>query len=198
MDLSGIAALCALAGIPATLIVARWQKRIALEQAEANHRTALAQAEAAHRTAMEVAEATHRNALAMAEVEYRNALGLESHRNEIERQKEWRAAQERVFGAVQSVLNRLRVAWADESHQGWMQARSAMDELHDLRRTLSLMSPEAADVLDAIYFCCRRITSFIRARDQTAQSRLDYWLEHVRPLRDELDAVIGRELGSAR
>lgn len=49
MNLSGIAAILALAGIPASLLVARWQSRATLAQAQA----ALAQAEATYKSAVD-------------------------------------------------------------------------------------------------------------------------------------------------
>jgi len=41
MSLTGIAAVLALAGIPVSVLVARWQMRTALAQAEASHRSTL-------------------------------------------------------------------------------------------------------------------------------------------------------------
>ncbi|MEK9520525.1 hypothetical protein MIU24_14135 [Streptomyces venezuelae] len=89
MDLTGIAALVALAGIPVSVLVAHWQKRTALQQthalnqaaretADAAHQAALAQAEAGHRaareSALEQAAASHRAALAQLEAAHQAAL----------------------------------------------------------------------------------------------------------------------------
>jgi hypothetical protein len=56
MNPSGVAAILALGSIPVSVLLARWQMRTALRQAEASHRSALEVAEANHRSASEVAE----------------------------------------------------------------------------------------------------------------------------------------------
>ncbi|MEU3405372.1 hypothetical protein ABZ766_15745 [Streptomyces sp. NPDC006670] len=67
MDLSGIASICALAGIPAALLAAHWQTKSTLAQAEATRRATLEQGViAARRTAYAklISEATQLRRLA--------------------------------------------------------------------------------------------------------------------------------------
>lgn len=123
MDLTGIAALVALAGIPVSVLVAHWQKRTALQQtqalnraaretAEAAHRAALAQAEAGHRAAreaaLEQAAAAHQAALAQLEAAHQAALAqaAAAHQAALELQAAQAAAAHRSAMAQAAAYHR--------------------------------------------------------------------------------------------
>lgn len=173
MDLAGIAALAALAGIPVSVLVAHWQKRTALQQthalnqaardtAEANHRAALAQAEADHRAvreaALEQAQAAHRNALEQAQASHRLALeqAEAAHRSAMaQAEANHRAALE------------LQAAQARADHERWLldARRASYDRFQECLgrfRTALLRGVGAADALDAIIYDMHSIAHEVR------------------------------------
>ncbi|MET9536856.1 hypothetical protein ABZY16_05015 [Streptomyces sp. NPDC006553] len=146
MDLTGIAALVALAGIPVSVLVAHWQKRTALQQthalnqaarqtAESAHQAALAQAEAGHRaareSALEQAAAAHQAALAQLEAAHRAALSqaATAHQAALELQAAQAAAAHesamtQAAAAHQAALE-LQAAQAAASHRSAMALAAA-------------------------------------------------------------------------
>ncbi|MCX4429517.1 hypothetical protein [Streptomyces mirabilis] len=201
MDLSGIAALCALAGIPVTVLLARWQKRTALNQSEASHQTAMAQAEAGHRTAMAQAEAGHRAALEVAEVSHRNALEAaeRAHRHALElAQQQERSQRDRwrreslyaTYENYQSALDRFRLMLADESaflFEGWQ-------VIHHVEHRFPMIGAgsEASSIASEL---TRRCEAIAMRHSMSVQERHNRWRTHVRPLRADFDAAVARELG---
>ncbi|WP_432129388.1 hypothetical protein [Streptomyces sp. bgisy082] len=190
MDLAGIAALCALAGIPVTLMVARLQKRTALEQAEAAYRTALAQAEAGHRAAMEAAQASHRSALELAEGAHRNALEKAQHQAEFEwEMRRWdsrRAVYEQFQQAVDQV-RRLVFSEADVLPE----TRETIYVIHELQHLVHMVAaPDAYSAAVTLYRS--GIASF--PYGSMREYRVRKWNEEIAPLRAALDEAIRRDL----
>ncbi|GAA2694310.1 hypothetical protein [Streptomyces lunalinharesii] len=192
MDLSGIAALCALAGIPVTVVVARWQTRTALEQTEANHRAALAQAEASHRAALEVAEASHRSAMAVAEASHRHALELTHKQADAERAQLLWAAKQAAYSEYQGALARLRHALLEEVPDR-VEIVAAGEAIHAGFHGISMLAGD--DVKNAVIqirVACTPLWGFPRS----PQANAELWEQRVAPLRIELDDAIRRDLES--
>ncbi|MWA16143.1 hypothetical protein [Streptomyces sp. BA2] len=191
MDLTGIAALCALGGIPATLVVAHWQKRSALEQAEANHRTALAQAEASHRAALEVAEASHRSSLELTETTHRQAVELARRQAEFE----WAAtrweARKTVYEQYQKALDQLRRLVLSETSD-LVERSEAGHVIHDFHHVLRMVAA------DEVFSASVRVRPYCgvlaNSTSRTLQERAELWEKHVTPLRADLDNAIKRDL----
>ncbi|MER5257741.1 hypothetical protein [Streptomyces sp. NPDC002855] len=184
MDLSGIAALCALAGIPVTLVVARWQKRAALEQMEANHRTALAVAEATHQSALDLAEVRLRHELIMARAERYRQLE-EARRSDL-------AETYRLFRKALDKISALVASGVDAEAE----FHSAFGEVHDLDHAIGVLRVDGE---------VRRLVHLIRVRCEdlafrgmTAAERDEVWRAEVRPLRYELNREVRNHLDPSR
>ncbi|MET9035673.1 hypothetical protein [Streptomyces mirabilis] len=201
MDLSGIAALCALAGIPVTVLLAQWQKRTALRQSEASHQTAMAQAEASHRTAMAQAEASHRTALEVAEASHRNALEAaeraHQHALELAHQQE-QARLERlrsqkrytVYAHFQSALDQFRLILFNDPTDlftGWQQVHQAGHRL-SMSGTGLETNRIAADLVSE----CTSM-EYMDTQGTSTQELQDRWRARVSPLRTAFDAAVRRE-----
>jgi len=141
MDLTGIAALVALTGIPVSVLVAHWQKRTALQQthalnlaaretaeaahqaalqlqaaqAEAAHESAMAQAAANHQAALELqaaqAAAAHRSAMAQAAASHRSALEVARAQGQVEIERWTREKRSAAFEKVHASLDEFRTAF---------------------------------------------------------------------------------------
>ena len=205
MDPSGIAALLALAGIPVTLVVARWQKRTALEQAEASHRTALEVAEANHRAALEQAEANHRTALSVAEASRRSALEVvkETHRNElksahlladIEQERLRRQVSQTTAVQFQGAIDRFRRAVLAEA----VRTDELQDYYNDIHEFEHVLSMVASSEVRGHAFGIKRIAEeiLLSAQDLALEARAELWRERVTPKRGQLDDAINQELRS--
>ncbi|MGA5069108.1 hypothetical protein ACPB9E_35995 [Streptomyces exfoliatus] len=177
MDLSAIAALLALASIPATLVVARWQKRTALDQAAA-----------AHRTAMQVAEASHRSALAAAEQAHHHALELLSRQSKLEADQWVRDKRHAAYTRYQNALSQARTAGATEPRD--------VDEIHKALRELHVSYHEARMVAnrrvsDHIYRTDDRARNLLlQRRTGTVANFIREWSLFVAPQRAQLDEAI--------
>ncbi|MGW1254474.1 hypothetical protein ACWD5Q_04625 [Streptomyces sp. NPDC002513] len=162
MSLTGIAAVLALAGIPVSVLVARWQMR-----------TALAQAEASHRTALEAAEASHRST-------------LEVMRQQIEAERDrWildaRRAEYRLF---QNSLNQLRRA-LERSGADDSEMHEALHEVHDSSHRIAEVGPdEVHRIAKFLREQCYVMHTWPRER------RVELWRLHVAPARTSLDEAI--------
>ncbi|WP_436995780.1 hypothetical protein [Streptomyces sp. enrichment culture] len=177
MDLSAIAALLALASIPATLVVARWQKRTALDQAAA-----------AHNTAMHVAEAAHRSALAAAEKAHDHALELLARQSRLEADQWVRDKRHAAYTRYQNALSQVRAAGAAEPRD--------MDEINKALRELHVSYHEARmvanrRVADHIYRTDDRARNLLRhRRTGTVADFTREWSLFVAPQRAQLDEAI--------
>ncbi|WP_217215656.1 hypothetical protein [Streptomyces sp. AC550_RSS872] len=186
MDLSGVAAVLALLGIPVSVLIARWQMRATLAQAEANYRASLEVAQANHRAAVEVAEANHRSALAQA----RNQVEMERVR--------WLADAQRAAYVIfqNSVTQFRRCLLADEVDTA--ELHSAFNELHRAPSLVSQVGPdEVSQIAFAIMRACQRIEMRIRSGsgillNTSYEERVEMWRTEVAPYRDELDEAIKR------
>jgi hypothetical protein len=184
MDLSGIAAICGLAGIPVTALVARWQARAALEQAETTHRTALAQAEATHRHSLEAAEKAHRNAL---------ELLARQHQAEVD---DWRrTARHAAYGRYQEMLARARLALLSEPID-LHEAELVGEEIHRAWHEIAIVASE--EVAVPVRELADHVRMLCRPFPRTAEGRRELWATKVAPLRRALDEAIRKELGSER
>ncbi|MFJ9139062.1 hypothetical protein ACIRRT_38985 [Streptomyces sp. NPDC102256] len=171
MDLAGIAAILALAGIPVSVLLGRWQIRTALAQARENHRTA-----------MEVAEANHRSALELA----RRGLAVERDRWLLEA----RRAEYRYF---QNALGQLRRVLATQATTQ-AELRAAYEDVHDSSHRVAEVGPdEVHDIANVIRDHCYTIPTSWPA---SVAQRMDLWTETVAPLRAELDAAIRASVGN--
>ncbi|MGW5017107.1 hypothetical protein [Streptomyces cacaoi] len=171
MDLAGIAAILALAGIPVSVLLGRWQMR-----------TALAQARESHRTAMEVAEANHRSALELAR------RGAEAERDRW--LLEARRAEYRFF---QNALGQLRRALSSQATTE-EELRAAYDDVHDSSHRIAEVGPdEVHSIVDVIRRQCYTIPI---SWPGSVEQRMELWTETVAPLRVELDAAIRAAVGS--
>lgn len=205
MDLSGIAALLALAGIPATLVVARWQKRAALEQAEASHRSATEVAEANHRAALEQAEANHRTALSVAEASRRSALEVvrATHQNDmemahraavIERERLMQQLSHNTAVQFQGAIDRLRRAALAETVRT-DEMRDAYHDIHELEHVLCMVA--SGEVRNFAWAVKRRAEQILRSVDGLPlEARAELWRERVTPERARLDEAINQEVRS--
>ncbi|MFF8573535.1 hypothetical protein ACF07W_24360 [Streptomyces sp. NPDC015140] len=177
MDLSAIAALLALAGIPATLIVARWQKRTALDQAEA-----------AHRTAMQVARATHESALATAEKAHDHALELLSRQSRLEADQWVRDKRHAAYTRYQNALSQARAAGAAEPRD-MSEIDKALRELHVSYHEARMVANRR--VADHIYRTDDRARNLLLHRRTGAVANFNRgWLREVAPRRTQLDQAI--------
>lgn len=186
MDLSGIAAVVALAGIPVTLLIGRWQKQAALRQAELAHRAALEAAEASHRTALATAEASHRTAVAIAEASHRTALEVARHQSEVEEKRWTTEARSVTYKLFNVALAEFHQAFTGEDER---LAGIAFLELHNAEHLVRQVGP------NNVYGAARRIVSQCGKlkRDFPATSgaeREALWKEQVSYLRDRLDLFI--------
>ncbi|BCM71053.1 hypothetical protein ACWDUC_21215 [Streptomyces tricolor] len=186
MDLSGIAAVLALLGIPVSVLIARWQMRAGLAQAEANYRASLEAAEAGHRAALEVAEANHRSALALA-------------RHQVERERvRWLAdAQRAAYTIFQNSLAQFRRCLLasdvdiDELH-------NAFSELHNAPSIVRQVGPdEVSRIAFSIMRVCQLIEIRVRNESRNGsplsyEERAEIWRTQVATYRDELDEAIQR------
>ncbi|MWA08104.1 hypothetical protein [Streptomyces sp. BA2] len=150
MDLTGIAALVALAGIPVSVLIAHWQKRTALQQthalnraaretAEAAHQAALAQAEASHRaareTALEQAAAAHQAAMAQAAANHQAALQLQAAQAEAAHESAMAQAAANHQTALElqaaqaAAAHRSAMAQAAASHRSALEVARAQDQV---------------------------------------------------------------------
>ena len=190
MSLTGIAAILALLGIPVSVLVARWQMRTALAQAEAGHRTALAQAEANHRAAMEVAEASHRNALEVTEANCRNALAVAREPVKAERDRWMFEARRAEYRYFQVAVDQLRRALLNGVDRGdlW----DLYYEVHDSIHRVAEVGPE--EVTDAARVLLDHCYNMPWAWPASAEQRRDRWETTVSPLRMELDEAIHRAI----
>lgn len=184
MDLSGIAAICALAGIPVTVVVARWQTRTALKQAEAAHRTALAQVEATHHHALEAADKAHQNTLEVL---------TRQHQAEVD---SWRrAARHAAYGRFQETLARARLAFLAEPIDSY-EADLAGQEIHEINHEVAMVASDK--VAQMVSELTGRVRFLCTACGGTVERRRERWSRQVAPLRRELDEAIRKELGSER
>ncbi|WP_406505438.1 hypothetical protein [Streptomyces sp. NBC_01602] len=189
MNLSGIAALLALAGIPVTALIARWQMRTALAQAEANHRSALELAEANHRSALELAEANHRSALELAEANHRSALELARNELDSERIRWLSEARRTRYAAYWDTLTRFRNLLLTDPVDQSAVAEAAM-ALHDQYGAVLQVGPaEVTHVVSAIRQQGARWSVRIPRTHHAAQ---ELWEVEFSPLRAELSAAIRR------
>ncbi|MEU6341824.1 hypothetical protein ABZ883_12855 [Streptomyces sp. NPDC046977] len=173
MDLAGIAAIFALAGIPVSVLLGRWQMR-----------TALAQTRESHRTAIELAEANHRHALELAR------RGAEDERDRW--LLEVRRAEYRYF---QNALGQLRRALSSQAttHE---ELRAAYDEVHDCSHRIAEVGPdEVHDIVNVIRRQCYTIPI---SWPGSAEQRVALWTETIGPLRDELDTAVRSAVGNPR
>jgi hypothetical protein len=162
MSLAGIAAVLALAGIPVSVLVAHWQMRTTLAQAEASHRTALAAAEANHRSALEVARQ-------QAEAE-RDRWILDARR-----------AEYRLF---QNSLNQLRRA-LEQSGADDSEMEEALHEVHDSSHRIAEVGPdEVHRIAKFIRERCYPMRTWPRDR------RVELWRLQVAQARVSLDEAI--------
>ncbi|MFC8222398.1 hypothetical protein ACFUTY_30055 [Streptomyces sp. NPDC057362] len=162
MSLTGIAAVLALAGIPVSVLVARWQMRTTLAQAEASHRTALEAAKASHRSALEVTRQ-------QAEAE-RDRWILDARR-----------AEYRLF---QNSLNQLRRTLERSGADG-SEMEEALHEVHDSSHRIAEVGPdEVHRIAKFIRERCYPIRTWPRDR------RVELWRLQVAPARVSLDEAI--------
>ncbi|MFF3775792.1 hypothetical protein [Streptomyces sp. NPDC002232] len=186
MDLSGIAAVVALAGIPVTLLIGRWQKQTALRQAELTHRAALEAAEANHRTALATAEANHRTALATAEASHRTALEVARHQSEVEEKRWTTEARSVTYKLFNIALAEFRAAFTGDDEQ---LASKTFQELHNAEHLVRQVGPRM------VFGSARRIVEQcgalrLRFPATSGAEREALWKEQVSYLRDRLDLTI--------
>ncbi|MFF0084600.1 hypothetical protein ACFYR1_33530 [Streptomyces canus] len=195
MNLSGVAAILALVSIPVSVLLARWQMRTALRQAEASHRSALEVAEANHRSALEVVEANHRRALEAADADHARAMELARNQAESERFR-WltdkRHAEYRLF--QNSLAQFRRVFLAPELVV--QDVRDAFNDLHSLEKMIDSVGPEeVSERAHRIVGRCARLNLGVH-REPSLAFREVYWSE-IRPLRDELNEAVREVLNEA-
>lgn len=188
MDLSGIAALLALAGIPVSMLIVRWQMRAALDQAEMQYRAAL-----------ETAEANRRSALEAAEVARQSAAEVAREQLELERARwiaELRGAAYRNFHNSVSLYRRSLLA--DELDTQELQAASR--EIHDNMHAIRQVGPDEVSVIASrMDRVCYGILMHIRRGmlGASLEERTELWKERVAPLRAELSDAI-KQVNSRR
>lgn len=210
MDISGLAALLALAGIPVSVLVARWQMRTALRQAEASHRTALEVAEAArqsavtaaeasHRSALELAEASHRRALEAAEVHHHRALELVHQQAEADRVRWLTEARRAEYMLLQNALAQFRRALFAR-HLSFGDVQDAFIEVHQAELVIQSVGPEEVfRIAQQISMQCRAIAMMRIPREGSPPWEVrETWWSEVRPFRDELLEAVSRVLDDPR
>ncbi|WP_217546424.1 hypothetical protein [Streptomyces sp. GbtcB6] len=187
MDLSGVAAILALLGIPASVLIARWQMRSTLRQAEEASRAALVIAESNYRNALEVAEANHRN-----------ALEVVREQADVERERwllEARSTQYRLFqGAVARCRRSYLAQEIDREEWG-----DALHELHEALYAIGQVGPEEVyGIAIRLKGMCGTMADMRLSLDpDSPDSRARYWEDAVRPYRVELNQAISRALNSS-
>jgi hypothetical protein len=172
MDLSGIAAILALASIPVSVLIARWQMRAMLAQSEANHRAALEAAEANHRSALELLR-----------------LQVDS-----ERSRWMREAQHGAYTRFQSSLDRFRRSLMPDEFDA-REFSDAYGEVHDSSHAVSQVgSMDVCGIAREITDRCVLIHFGItRPGRHPQEHRAERWRREVAPLCAELDEAINRE-----
>lgn len=202
MDMSGLAAVLALLGIPISVILARWQMRTALRQTEAAHRTALDVAEAARQSAVAAAKANHRSALELADVNQRRALeaaeanhrrALELARNQAEADRirwltEARRAEYRLF---QNSLAQFRRALLARDLVV-SEVEDAFNELHHAKLAIHSVGPEEVQFIASHVTATCWLMTFRRLRRAASPTLEDReaWWSQVRPHLAELNDVV--------
>ncbi|MFJ2833536.1 hypothetical protein ACIPC1_39350 [Streptomyces sp. NPDC087263] len=195
MDLSGAAAIVATAGIPVSVLIARWQKRTALEQAEATHRTALEVAEATHRTALAVADATHRATLEQAEANHRAALEIADGQAEAERIRRLVAARWTAYDHLRSELTKFRTSLLNGEDQSKL--REIYDGIHDANHQIQEVGPlEVVRIGRHIQLKCEDILRQVRGQAMPLQACEEAWKTEISPLRTALHQTIARVMGT--
>ncbi|MFD8076084.1 hypothetical protein ACFV3E_25925 [Streptomyces sp. NPDC059718] len=114
MDLTAVAAVVGLTGIPVSLLVAQWQKRAALAQAAAAYRAALDSAETNHRAALDVV----------------------TKQAEADRERWLQEARRAVYPVFQNALGRFRRAITEGGD-----VRAAGNDIHDLVHEVGTLGP---------------------------------------------------------
>lgn len=181
MDATGVAAILALAGIPVSVLLGRWQMHTALRQVEASHRTAL-----------EVAAANHRNVLEAAEAGHRNAMELVRKQEEAERARWLAEARRAEYRLLQNSLAQFRrtLLAPDPIVEDVL---SAFDEVHESVHSIEAVGPEEIYHLAVrILVACRvPAVTFQLGRSPSLEDR-ERWWNQIRSLRHDFhDAVKG-------
>ena len=182
MNLTGIAAVLALASIPVNILIARWQTRSAVAQAEAAYRSALDVAKAQHESALELLEAQHRATLVEAKVTHEHNVDLESLRLRHVAEHEGLA----TVVAFQDAISAFRLAFlretvnADELHE-------AYNEIHDARHALR----GGISMLFAIGLE-GECSDLMKLASVSLEDRTEAWRDKLSPRREELNAMIAR------
>ncbi|MFK0237755.1 hypothetical protein [Streptomyces vinaceus] len=174
MDATGVAALLALAGIPVSVLLTRWQMRAALRQTEAGHHTAMEVAAANHRSALEAAEAGHRHALELARAQTR-----------MERAR-WLAETRRVeYRFLQNSLAQYRrVLMAAEPLPE--EVVSAFDEVHHGVNLIEAVGPEEVHRLAArILTACRVPAAAYQFGAAPSPDDRERWWARIKTLRHD-------------
>ncbi|WP_225840548.1 hypothetical protein [Streptomyces sp. NK08204] len=174
MDLAGVAAVVGLMGIPVTVVIARWQLRSALDQAQLAYRAAIEAAEAAHRTALQQAEAAHRTALEVAHAQIK-----------ADHDKWLEEAQRTSFHAFQSAVGRFRRKLEEGANR--RELLNTASDLHDLQYELSLVCPEELSRLARNLYSACRFEVLHRIDDYTTHAeRVALYDTMIKPLRVEI------------
>ncbi|MFB6842120.1 hypothetical protein [Streptomyces sp. NPDC056361] len=182
-----MAAILALLGIPASVLIARWQMRSTLRQTEEASRAALVIAELNYRNALEVAEANHRSALEV----MRGQADVERERWLLEA----RSAQYRLFQGAVARCRRSYLAQEIDVEE-W---EDALDEIHEALYAIGEVGPEELYGIAArLKRMCGTMADMRLALDSNSQaSRARYWEDVVRPHRVELNQAISSALNSS-
>ncbi|MFF8940830.1 hypothetical protein ACF1A5_00870 [Streptomyces sp. NPDC014864] len=169
MDLSGVAAILALAGVPVSVLIARWQMRAMLAQAEISHRATL-----------EAAQLTQQGAL--------EAVRAQSERERHRWLTEARRASYRLF--QHSLSEFRRTIMSDEVDM--VRLSEAYYGVHDTGHEIAEVGPDNVTGLAS-----RLTTECELLRHDVAlghlasrQEREDLWNGLVAPLRKHLDEAI--------
>ncbi|MEU8691928.1 hypothetical protein [Streptomyces sp. NPDC048665] len=170
MDLSGIAAILALVGIPVGVLTTRWQMRATLRQAE------MAQ----------------RSALDVAARQSDGAKELATEQQTADRNKWMLTTRYTVYRSLQgSVANFKHEVLASDNEWDRAAVEKAFDELHEGVHSVSELGPEqvgqAARMLKAACFTMMRRASGPGGLDEI-------WRRTVSPARQDLDEAIRKAL----
>ncbi|WP_190214438.1 hypothetical protein [Kitasatospora indigofera] len=204
MDLTGIAALVALAGIPVSVLVAHWQKRTALQQthalnqaaresAAAAHQAALAQAEAGHRAALELqaaqTAASHRSAIALAAASHQSALEVARAQARAERDRWLLDARRASYDRFRECLGRFRIALFRGMD------KEALDgityDMHSIAHEVRGIGPSEAGALARdINIRCTSVTRLVGGPGTTREEREEAWSTWITPLREQFSESV--------
>lgn len=139
MDLQGIGALVACFGIPATLVVGRWQLRGALRTAEETARAGLAQAAGNYRAELDGVRAQGRND----HLQWRRGVQREAYAAFLQSVLSYTDTSHNKVGMfpleeTQSHIAALKTLETDMSHKAWVVRLEGPDAVTDATKALQL------------------------------------------------------------